>query len=59
MESNVKTMSYYDKIEIGREPFKGEDWFEYLLTLVMDIVQDTELSKQDTKDLLTAIAEEM
>lgn len=58
MESNTIKMHYFDKIEIGRSPFK-DDFFGYLLTLVMDVVSDNELSKDDTIEVINVLNEEL
>ncbi len=52
-------MNYHDKLEGIKGAFSGRNLFEVLLTLVMDVVQDTELTELETKDLLIAIAEEI
>jgi|GEM_PF-4442739 hypothetical protein len=54
-----REMDYYDKIEIHKAAFHGEDLFKSYLTLLMAITDDTELSLFATKDLIQAIAKEM
>jgi len=54
-----RTMDYYDKIEIHKEAFKGEELFKSYLTLLMEITDDNGLSLFSTKDLILAIAAEM
>lgn len=54
-----KTMDYYDKIEIHKGAWEGEELFKSYLTLLMDITDDNELSLFATKELILAIATEI
>lgn len=54
-----RTMDYYDKIEIHKKSWHGEELFKSYLTLIMAITDDCELSLFATKDLILAIAAEM
>ncbi len=54
-----RTMDYYDKMEIHKQAWHGEELFKSYLTLLMEITGDSELSLFATKDLILAIAAEM
>lgn len=58
-EQANRVMRYHDQLEIHKEAFKGRDLFESLLTLIMDVIQDEDLTELNTKSLLFTIAEEM
>jgi hypothetical protein len=54
-----RQMDYYDKIEIHKKTWHGEELFKSYLTLLMAITDDNELSLFATKDLILAIASEI
>ena len=58
MESNTLKNNYFDKIEENRELFKGQ-WFEYLTTLIQEVISDVELSNDDTKELIQVLNDEL
>ena len=59
MKSHTKTMSYYDKIDSLKSELSGRELFNSLLILINEVISDTELNQQDTKDLLIAVTEVM
>lgn len=51
-------MSYYDQVEESR-PAMSDMWFEFIITIIMAVVSDDRLSKQDTKDLIQFLSDEL
>lgn len=59
MESHVKKMKYYDQIDIRKGAFKDDDLFDFFCTILMDVISDNELTRFDTKELVSAINDEL
>lgn len=52
-------MNYHDQIYIGKVAFFGEGYFNFLLTVLIDVISDNELTAFDIKDLVRIINEEI